>query len=544
MRAGQGLAESSRRWGICLMLALCLPFSIPVQAQTEFTVQLRWYHQFQFAGYYMAKEQGFYEEAGLSVRLLEGGPQALTPVAATLSGEVDLAISNSGVLIHHMEGDPVVALAAITQTSPIVWIVLEGSGIQHPEDMSGKRLMLMPPPESAELLAMLVDRGVSISDVELLPTSLDLMDLLSGEVDAYDGYSTNEPFYLDDMGVDYHLIRPRDYGINFYNDVLITRQDLLDEKHAEVDAFLQATLKGWQYALDNVEESITHIREHYAPEKSEEHLRFEAIGLRELILPDLVEVGHMNPERWRKIGEKYRDLGMVEGEVSLDNFLYQGPPSVNIGLFYRVAGVSALVLLIVGLMAMRYAHLNHRLMREATRRKEVERRLRDKQEALYQLANTDSLTGAWNRLKFESVAQAEINRSQRYDYPLALIFLDLDHFKRINDEQGHKAGDEALKWLTEKVATVLRDSDSFCRWGGEEFLVLAPHADEAQALALAEKLRLAIAGEEAPGRLALTISLGVAVRNNEDDLEPLLGRADQALYQAKAAGRNQVALAP
>jgi len=544
MRGGRRLLVDSGRWFIGLMIPLCLLFSVPALAKTELTVQLRWYHQFQFAGYYMAKEQGFYEEAGLSVRLLEGGPQALTPVAATLSGEVDLAISNSGVLIHHMEGDPVVALAAITQTSPIVWIVLEGSGIQHPEDMSGKRLMLMPPPESAELLAMLVDRGVSISDVELLPTSLDLMDLLSGEVDAYDGYSTNEPFYLDDMGVDYHLIRPRDYGINFYNDVLITRQDLLDEKHAEVDAFLQATLKGWQYALDNVEESIAHIREHYAPEKSEEHLRFEAIGLRELILPDLIEVGHMNPERWRKIGEKYRDLGMVEGEVSLDTFLYQGPPSVNIGLFYRVAGVSALVLLIVGLMAMRYAHLNHRLMREATRRKEVERRLRDKQEALYQLANTDSLTGAWNRLKFESVAQAEINRSQRYDYPLALIFLDLDHFKRINDEQGHKAGDEALKWLTEKVATVLRDSDSFCRWGGEEFLVLAPHADEAQALALAEKLRLAIAGEEAPGRLALTISLGVAVRNNENDLEPLLGRADQALYQAKAAGRNQVALAP
>lgn len=194
------------------VFALAALGSATAVAEREFRLQLRWAHQFQFAGYYMAKELGYYREAGLSVEIIEGGPHAIEPVSSMLAGDADFAISNSGVVIQRMEGKPVVALAAITQTSPIVWIVRADSGIHSPLDLDGRRLMLMPPPESAELLAMLRQEGIDIDQLDLVRTSFDLSDLIKGRVDAYDGYSTNEPWYLRQAGVGYHLIRPRDHG--------------------------------------------------------------------------------------------------------------------------------------------------------------------------------------------------------------------------------------------------------------------------------------------------------------------------------------------
>lgn len=522
------------------MVVCAILMASPARSETEFSLQLRWSHQFQFAGYYMALEQGYYEEAGVNVKLIEGGSNVSEPVTQMLDGNVDFAIGNSGVLIERMNGKPVVALAAIAQTSPIVWIVRADSDIHSPLDLAGKRLMLMPPPESAELLAMLLKEGIKLDELDLLRTTADLDDLIEGRVDAYDGYSTNEPWYLENAGIDYRLLKPRDYGVNFYNDVLVTRESLLEERPAETAAFLEASLKGWRHALRNTEEAVKIIHEKYATDKSLEHLRFEARELKKLIMPELVTLGHMNPARWEAIGESYIALDMAEGPVDLDGFLYTKPPPADHTWLYRAVAVAAGVLVLLSIIVFHFARLNRELVREAARRLEVEEALREKQAELYRLANTDPLTGAWNRLKFEAAASQEIRRCRRYGYPLSIIFIDLDHFKHINDVHGHAIGDQVLCQLTDLIRGKLREFDSLCRWGGEEFLVLAPHTDLEKARKLAEKLRSAVVACQSPVDESLSVSMGVALLDNDEDLETLIKKADDALYRAKERGRNRV----
>ncbi len=523
-----------------LMGTVVLAVTAPARSESTFRLQLRWTHQFQFAGYYMALERGYYEDAGLRVELIEGGRDALEPIAKMLDGTVDFAVSNSGVLIERMNGKSVVALAAIAQTSPIVWIVRADSDIHSPLDLAGKRLMLMPQPESAELLAMLRQEGINLDELSLIPTTLDLDDLINGRVDAYDGYTTNEPWYLENADIEYRLLKPRDYGINFYNDVLVTRESLLENKPDEVAAFLDASLEGWRYALDNQAETVEVIKAKYAPDKPLEHLQFEARELRKLIMPELVTLGHMNPARWKSIGESYVALDMVEGPVDLDGFLYADPPPADHAWLYRTTLLTAAILLLVSFIAFYFARLNRKLVREAARRLEVEAVLREKQAELYRLANTDPLTGAWNRLKFEAAADQEIRRCRRYEYPLSVIFIDLDHFKHINDVHGHTKGDQVLCQLTGLIQSELRESDFLCRWGGEEFLVLAPHTDLDRARKLAEKLREAVVTWQSPVNNRLSVSVGVARLGDDEDLESLIKKADDALYRAKERGRNRV----
>jgi diguanylate cyclase (GGDEF)-like protein len=197
-------------------------------------------------------------------------------------------------------------------------------------------------------------------------------------------------------------------------------------------------------------------------------------------------------------------------------------------------------------LALRASEQRYRELSAALEGKVEERTaaLRDANVELNRLATTDSLTGAWNRRYFEQAAAYEIARYDRYgEARLALLLFDLDHFKRINDQHGHPVGDQVLVELTQRVRHRLRASDILARWGGEEFVVLLPHCDREQAVSLAEKLRHLIAAEPFPAAGALTASFGVAPYRAEETLATWIQRVDEALYAAKADGRDQVRVA-
>lgn len=156
------------------------------------------------------------------------------------------------------------------------------------------------------------------------------------------------------------------------------------------------------------------------------------------------------------------------------------------------------------------------------------------------LASTDSLTGAYNRHKFEQLFAIELQRELRYGGGLALIGLDIDLFKRINDEFGHGVGDMVLKEITQLVSSFIRATDVLARWGGEEFMILVPRDGSEAAAALAEKLRGAIGNHHFPGVPKVTASFGVSEYISGDTLDSLCARADKALYRAKHEGRNRV----
>ncbi|HEY9145681.1 MAG TPA: diguanylate cyclase, partial [Thiobacillus sp.] len=186
-----------------------------------------------------------------------------------------------------------------------------------------------------------------------------------------------------------------------------------------------------------------------------------------------------------------------------------------------------------------------RLNRELEAR--VEARTHELQEAnqlLEALASIDPLTGASNRRHFMELAKVEISRAKRQGLPLSVIMLDIDFFKSINDRFGHEAGDKVLVALAATIQATLRVGDIFARMGGEEFIVMLPGQGLAEALPMAERLRLLIAQNEVPDCPAhITVSAGLAgLENESDEIVDLLRRADQGLYQAKSQGRNQVCL--
>ena len=153
-------------------------------------------------------------------------------------------------------------------------------------------------------------------------------------------------------------------------------------------------------------------------------------------------------------------------------------------------------------------------------------------------ARIDALTGLANRRALEEILAAEISRAQRFAHQLAVVLLDLDRFKEINDSFGHAAGDVMLRAVSRLLTSLARQGDTVARWGGEEFVVVLPETDLAGARRFAERLRRTIEAH-AVGEMKTSASCGVATMVPEDSVEELLGAADQALYQAKSNGRNR-----
>lgn len=178
------------------------------------------------------------------------------------------------------------------------------------------------------------------------------------------------------------------------------------------------------------------------------------------------------------------------------------------------------------------------IIEDITKRKKMEKELE-------KLATTDSLTGAKNRRSFLQFFEQELSRSQRYGHKLALLMMDIDHFKDINDTYGHDTGDKVLKLLVAEAHGILRGTDMFSRWGGEEFIVLLPESHDHQASTVAERLRGNLSkieiSTDSGALIRFTVSIGMTVVENKNDLlDDIVKKVDKALYMAKKQGRNRV----
>ena len=333
-------------------------------------LQLKWRHQFQFAGYYAAVAQGFFREEGLEVEIVEGAP-GLAPASRLISGEAEFAVDSPAILIRRHEGSPLVALAAIFQHSPNVLMTLQNSGFKTPHDLRGKRIMLTPATDP-ECLSMLVGEGITLENLESVPHSWNIDDLVANRVDAMSVYLTNEPYLMQERGVAATFIKPINYGIDFYGDCLATTEVQVREHPERVESFLRAVRLGWLYAMANPVETAGLIRSRYAPDASLDKLLFEAKAMRELVLPDLVEIGHMNPARWRRIAETYVQMGMLPGDYSLSGFIYSElkedlRASKQRDIHRSIAILVAVLLLGSGVAAMLFI-FNARLSRQVQER--------------------------------------------------------------------------------------------------------------------------------------------------------------------------------
>ncbi|WP_292752401.1 ABC transporter substrate-binding protein, partial [Methylophaga sp. UBA4204] len=330
---------------IALALLLITSSSLAEEASQKLTpvsIKLHWQHQFQFAGIYAAKEQGYYQDAGLAVTILTGQKAPFNDVEA---GNVEFGISGAGLVVERLKGRPFVALAAIFQSSPYTWLVRADSSITQPTDFVGKTVTRQS--YADDLSAMLLRFGIDPSQLNIVdPSPEDIDNLIDGKVDALTAYISNEPFQMLSRGVDYRTLSPHEYNINFYSDIIFTSERYLKRQPGDVEAFHSATLRGWQYALEHPYEMVDLILKNYNTQnKTRAHLEFEAEKLSELSLYPTVSLGHMTIERWQKIAEHYQHLGLVNDDQALNGFIYDTTPGVSIWFKWLVVSLGILALL-------------------------------------------------------------------------------------------------------------------------------------------------------------------------------------------------------
>ncbi len=697
-----------------LLLAALL--SSAVEANETVHLQLRWHHQFQFAGYYAAIEKGYYAKAGLDVVLHEGSPEKI-PVQEVLKNNAQYGVANSELLYERLHGAPLVALAAIFQHSPSV--LFARKEILSPSDLIGKKVMMLNKSMDTDLLAMLSNEGVDKNSVGVLPSSFELQDLIDGKVDAYNAYLTNEAYLLKWQNFPFTVIDPRRYGVDFYSDILFTTEEEVRLHPERVKAFRQATIEGWSYALAHPNEIVELLIDKYYAEKSRRHLNYEAEVVRPLVVPDLIEIGHMNPARWQSMAETFVKAGMVDKsklDERLQGFIYDSDIKFDKEKLHSYLGVALIAMCIVVfiflILVIAYKsirrenrerrkiskallrqssdlalhnqilkkvgsntidlHTLHALLAELIRGIEMQypemlccvqllnretgqlhfgaapslpeffhqaidglaiadgngvcgtaafrgeriiiedilqsaycadfvelsqlanlrscwaqpiknsqndvlgvfivyhrqpsiptptelvsieqyanlvmlmiERYRDDTK-IQQLAFYDPLTGLPNRRLMSERLRYGIELGRRENKRMALLMMDLDRFKAVNDNFGHLAGDELLQQVAKRIQKRLRDVDTVARLGGDEFIVLLKdiaHVDDAARIAefivndLSQPFQLVQSDN-----VQIGASIGISLYpEHGEDPELLIDHADTALYHAKDAGRGRFA---
>lgn len=354
-------------------------------------LQLKWWHQFQFAGYYAAQVKGFYQEENLDVVILEGGPNK-APLPTVLRGEADYGVGDSQLVQARLQGLPVVACAAIFQHSPYVLLSRKDRDIRTPGDLVGKRVMLANEQGAVQLQTLLIHEGIDPSRVQIEEHSWSIDDLISGRVDAVSAYAMVEPYQLLQRGVAPATLRAADYGVDFYGDTLFTTTDEARRHSKRVEAFVRASLKGWRYAMENPGEIADLILQMEGVKErgtTREMILQQATGMRSFILPDVVEIGHMNPGRWNQIAKIYTERNLAPKGVSLEGFVFQPSqfltPSQKRWLIWTGLGLGGLLALIMvwTLQLRRRVRLRTKeLLEEIDQRLVAEKNANDNQERL------------------------------------------------------------------------------------------------------------------------------------------------------------------
>lgn len=232
-------------------------------ANEKVTLQLKWLHQFQFAGYYAALEKGYYDEAGLDVQIKERDI-GKDNVKQVVDGEADYGVADSILFLYKAKKEPIIIVAPIFQHSPNVLISLKSTGLDSPYKLENKKIIFYKKDvDGFGILAML-------KSIEIKPKMLRMKDgdahkeILSKKADLFAGYLTNEPFYFRQLGIDINIINPANYGFDLYGDMLFTSTKEAKTNPKRVERFKQASIKGWVYALEYKEEIIQLIKNKYA----------------------------------------------------------------------------------------------------------------------------------------------------------------------------------------------------------------------------------------------------------------------------------------
>ena len=732
-------------------------FTVQTQANEKITLYLDWLNQFQFAGYYVAKEKGYYNNFGLDVNIKEFSYNS-NVLKEIMNNEATYGVGKSSLIIDKFNNNDIILLSAIFQKSPMVLISLADSNIKIPKDLKNKNIMITDDAiTSATINSMIVSDGVKLKDINIQKHSFDINDLINKKTDSMACFLSNEPYILEKQNINYNILNPNEYNFDFYEGILYTSQKELLNNPNRVYNFNKASLKGWYYAFEHIEETAKLIYEKYNTQnKSLDALIYEGKVLRELSKIDEKLLGNIDAKTIDRIKRFYTILGLnnqnstfdtnsivlnktnimfddsqtkylennnfallidnarnipfsfrlnnkltgieidiwnliskkiskepLIKEISVNNMNYPTQNSVNVQFVYgsekketkgyllseaiaqipivlvttdnknlitslsnlkhvqigvlknldiistlqkeykniefipienTEAGIYKLeknqifglidnlytishkinkdysnvkinslldyelnlylqvlqkdsafmniinnainrftkedidailnnyqfilyseqvdyylifkIVLPLMLLLVLFVYYNIKMREEIEKRKKIELQLSE-------LANRDFLTKIFNRRKIEEILEIELDRVERYENNLSVIFFDINDFKYINDTFGHIMGDEVLIKIADLLSYNIRITDSIGRWGGDEFLIILPQTTLSQCeniiLDFEEQINLI----EFNDGLKISCSFGVADYKEGDDLDSLLKRADESMYCKK-----------
>lgn len=311
---------------LLLALGQSLPciFFAPGSAKSEeaayrnVTLKLSGQHSFRYAGYYAAQKNGLYSDMGLKVEILPG-TSSFNSINAVLQQDAHFGISGGGELVYHrLLGKPLTVIAPIMQHSPWAFLCLPLSRIKSPHDILDKSLLVSRRNISSEHLAVLKLENIPMNRVNMV--SGNAGKFVPGQHEVFFADILDELFRINTNDQLISIISPRSYGVDFYGDTVFTSENETENHYDDVLAFKEASIKGWDYALDHPHELIDLIATAYNPSLSYDFYKFEADKLRKLIESDTGSTGHSNPGRWKHMEVTYKLLEKVPQDSTLGNF--------------------------------------------------------------------------------------------------------------------------------------------------------------------------------------------------------------------------------
>lgn len=310
----------------CFLLPACRQ-SPPEKPRDHVTLQLKWLHQAQFAGFYMAQEKGYYQDENLDVSFLEGGKD-IDQCQRLISGKADLALSSAETLfLNRTEEHRMVALAVIYQRSAVVFAAKGQTQIRQPQDFVGKTIAVggMEGGGFVEALvqfqALMKKMGLSNINYTITPYDPLYRDFYAGKVDITPTYLTAGAIKMRNRGIDLNLIWPGDYGIPFYSDTLMTTPEYLKKNRDVALRFLRASLKGWREAVENPDEAVD-VTLKYTELKDRKVQKDMLEAQMPLVHTGEHPIGWMEPKIWQGIYTTLLEQGILQKPMDHPESVY------------------------------------------------------------------------------------------------------------------------------------------------------------------------------------------------------------------------------
>ena len=288
----------------------------PTRALTPLTLQLRWTHNAQFAGFYAAEQNGYYAAEGLAVTFVQGGATVdfLTPV---IDGKTQLGIHGAEALVAaRAQGKPVQAVAVVYRRSPNVFITLATSNIKRPQDFVGKTIQVGSGSGRLILRAVTSQMGIRQDQFTEVPLTAELTQLTSGQAQVMTGFLTDQPLTLRKAGYTVNLIFPDDYGVHFYGDTIFTTDEYAKANPQIISRFLRATFKGWTYVVENPDTVATLIVKYKADADTALEVS-KMIASLPLVNTGEDRIGWMKLDIWAEMEKTLREQKVITTSVDV-----------------------------------------------------------------------------------------------------------------------------------------------------------------------------------------------------------------------------------